>query len=336
MLPSLAYVGGEHITLPLASKNPFTIWRNAKRLEKIIRAQQVDIVHARSRAPAWSACIAAKRTGIPLVTTFHGVYGLQPKIKQKYNAVMTKGERVIAISYFVARHIAEHYQVEPSRLRIIHRGVDLTLFDPNRIVPQRMVDLVTKWRIPDDLPIIIMPGRITRWKGQHVLIEALAKLPHRHFFCLLVGDDMGHLNYRREIETRIMELGLEGHIRLGGNTTHMAETYMLADLIVAPSIEPEAFGRVPIEAQAMGRLVIATNHGGACETIIDRQTGWLVKPNNAEDLSHAIAEVLALPKQEKERIGMQAMEHVRAHFSADVMCHKTLGVYWELIGKNYE
>ena len=197
MLPSLAYVGGEHITLPLASKNPFTIWRNAKRLEKIIRAQQVDIVHARSRAPAWSACIAAKRTGIPLVTTFHGVYGLQPKIKQKYNAVMTKGERVIAISYFVARHIAEHYQVEPSRLRIIHRGVDLTLFDPNRIVPQRMVDLVTKWRIPDDLPIIIMPGRITRWKGQHVLIEALAKLPHRHFFCLLVGDDMGHLNYRR-------------------------------------------------------------------------------------------------------------------------------------------
>ncbi len=335
MVSSVAYVGGEHITLPLAAKNPWTIWKNARKLEKIIRDYKVDIIHARSRAPAWSAYIAAKRTGIPFVTTFHGVYGLNPAIKKIYNAVMTKGKRVIAISHFVAGHIAEHYHVDPAIVRIIHRGVDLNAFDPARILPPRMIELVSKWRVPDDLPIIIMPGRITRWKGQHVLIEALAQIPHRKFFCLLVGDDMGHPNYRKEIEARISELGLEGHIRIAGNTPYMAEAYMLADIIVAPSIEPEAFGRVPVEAQAMGRAVIATSHGGACETVIDGQTGWLVDPDNAEDLSHTIDRVLQLSKPEKERIGAQAMAHVRTHFSADIMCSKTLEVYWELIGSRY-
>jgi glycosyltransferase involved in cell wall biosynthesis len=227
--------------------------------------------------------------------------------------------------------------MDASKLRIIHRGVDLNLFDPDHIMPQRMIDLSARWRLPEDHPpLILMPARITRWKGQHILIEALAKLPHRNFFCLLVGDDSGHPNYRKEIEDLILTRKLEGHVRIAGNTPYMAEAYMLADVVVAPSIEPEAFGRVPVEAQAMGRLVIATNHGGACETIIDGQTGWLVKPDDADDLARSIASALGLSKDEKERIGSQAHEHVHTHFSAEIMCHKTLEVYWELIGHNYE
>jgi glycosyltransferase involved in cell wall biosynthesis len=336
MVANVSYVGGEHIALPLASKNPFRIWRNAAALEKTIRERKVDLIHARSRAPAWSAWLAAKRTGTPFVTTFHGVYGLKPAIKKYYNAVMTRGDRVIAISHFVARHIAQHYHVGEDRLRIIHRGVDLNQFDPERIMPQRMIELARKWRVPDDLPLIVMPGRITRWKGQHVMVEALARLPHRHFFCLLVGDDMGHPNYRKEVEQSIRALGLEGHIRFAGNTPYMAEAYMLADIVVAPSVEPEAFGRVPVEAQAMGRLVIAANHGGTCETIVDGQTGWLVKPGNAGDLARAIECALRLPEPEKDRIRRQAIAHAREYFSAEIMCGKTLEVYWELIGKRYE
>lgn len=336
MVASLTYAGGEHIPLPLASKNPFRLWRNAAVLESIIRARKVDIIHARSRAPAWSAWLAAKRTGTPFVTTFHGIYGLQPTLKKYYNRVMTKGDRVIAVSQFVARHIAEHYHVEESRLRTIHRGVDLSQFDPARVPRQRMVDLAAQWRVADDLPIIVMPGRITRWKGQHVLARALAALPHRNFLCLLVGDDMGHPQYRHEVEDLIHALGMGGHMRFVGNTQHMAEAYMLADIVVAPSIEPEAFGRVLVEAQAMGRLVIASDHGGACETIIEGKTGWRVKPDDVNALSYAVAKALQLSREEKERIGMQAMAHVREHFSAEIMCAKTLQVYWELIGSRYE
>lgn len=333
MQTSLAYSGGEHITLPLASKNPVTIYENVSALEKVIKEYGVDIIHARSRAPAWSAWMAAKRTKTPFVTTFHGIYGLEPSIKKYYNAVMTKGDRVIAISNFVAQHIKDNYDVHPSKLRIIHRGVDLSLFSPERIKQQPMVDLATKWRIPDHLPLILMPGRITRWKGQHMLVSALSKLPHRNYFCLLVGDDLGHPDYRREIEKMISKLGLEGNVRIADNTTAMAEAYTLAEIVVAPSIEPEAFGRVPVEAQAMGRTVIAANHGGACETVIDGHTGWLVKPGDADDLARVIDGVLHLSLEDKENLRLNAMEHVRQHFSAQSMCDKTLQVYDELISK---
>jgi glycosyltransferase involved in cell wall biosynthesis len=336
MLPSLTYAGGEHITLPLNVKNPFRIWQNAALLEKIIRHRGVSLVHARSRAPAWSAWLAAKRVGVPFVTTFHGVYGLKPAIKQRYNEIMTRGDRVIAVSGFVAEHIAAHYTVDTNLIRVIHRGVDLKQFDPARILPPRMVELSTRWRLPDDVPLIMLPGRITRWKGHEVLVDALAKLPHRDFFCLFVGDDAGHPSYRMELEKRIFARGLEAHIRIAGNTPHMAEAYSLADIVVAPSVEPEAFGRVPVEAQAMGRLVISTNHGGACETVVNNETGWLVEPGNVDALAAAIHHALNLPPEEKQRISTQAMEHVRYGFSSEIMCQKTLEVYWELIGHHYE
>jgi len=331
MLPSLAYAGATHITLPLASKNPFIIWQNSAKLTKIINDYGVDLVHARSRAPAWSAYLAAKHTNKPFVTTFHGIYGLKPSPKKYYNEVMTKGDRVIAVSNFVARHIEENYAIDKAKLRVIHRGVDLEVFSPELVNSQRIADLVTNWRLPDDVPIILMPGRITRWKGQHILVEALAKLPHRKFFCLLLGDDMGHPDYRKEVEAQIVKLGLEGNIRVVGHTQAMSESYMLADIVLSPAIEPEAFGRVPVEAQAMGKIVISTNHGGACETISNGETGFLVKPNDAADLAQAIENVLNMSAQEKEIIGKQAIESVRKNFSADIMRSKTLDVYRELL-----
>ena len=331
MLPSLAYAGATHITLPLASKNPFIIWQNAAKLAKIINDYGVDLVHARSRAPAWSAYLAAKRTKKPFVTTFHGIYGVKPALKKYYNEVMTKGDPIIAVSNFVASHIKENYAINESKLRVIHRGVDLEVFSPDLINSQRIADLVTNWRLPDDVPIILMPGRITRWKGQHIVVEALAKLPHRKFFCLLLGDDMGHPDYRKEVEAQIVKLGLEGNIRVVGHTQAMAESYMLADIVLSPAIEPEAFGRVPVEAQAMGKIVIATNHGGACETISNGETGFLVKPNDAADLAQAIENVLNMSAVAKEIIGKQAIESVRKNFSADIMRSKTLDVYRELL-----
>jgi glycosyltransferase involved in cell wall biosynthesis len=336
MLPLINYAGAEHITLPLASKNPWRIWRNAGLLEKIIQRYEVDIVHARSRAPAWSAMLAARRAGVHFVTTFHGIYGLEPDIKRRYNEVMTRGERVIAVSEFVSKHILQNYPIDPSKLRVIHRGVEPAQFNPARIMPQRMVELTSRWRLPDEVPLILLPGRITRWKGHHVLVEALARLPHRHFFCLMVGDDAQHPHYRQELEKQIFARGLEAHVRMAGNTPYMAEAYALADLVVAPSIEPEAFGRVPVEAQAMGRLVIAADHGGACETVTDGETGWLVRPDDPLALSRAIERALALPNEERERIGRQAMAQAQERFSSEAMCLKTLSVYWELIGSRYE
>lgn len=336
LVSNVTFVGGEHINLPLATKNPLAMWRNSKSLEKIIRERKVDIVHARSRAPAWSAYYAAKNTGAHFVTTFHGVYNFKHDWKKRYNEVMTKGERVIAVSNFVANHITANYGLDNSLIRTIHRGVDLNVFDPVRVLPQRMVELATKWRLPDDLPVILMPGRITRWKGHHIVVDALDKVPHRNFFCLMLGDNVGHKDYHRELEQDIMRRGLGENIRMVAPTVHMPEAYMLAEIVVSPSVEPEAFGRVPVEAQAMGKLAIATSHGGACETVIDGETGWLATPGDSDELSKIITHALSLSNLEKNRIGIQAMQHVRNHFSAEVMCNKTMETYWELIHSKYE
>lgn len=333
MVSKVLYAGGQHFNMPLATKKPFEMIKNIARLEKVIRDKKVDIVHARSRAPAWSAYFAAKSAGAKFVTTFHGVYGLRPSIKKSYNAIMTKGERVIAVSHFVADHIRENYKVPEDKIRVIHRGADLNTFAPNKIMPRRMAELAKEWQIPDDdRPIIVVPGRITRWKGQDVCIAALALLKHKHFLCLLIGDYQKHPEYSDELSKMIHKLGLEGTVRMVGDTPYMAEAYQLATLVVAPSVEPEAFGRVAIEAQAMARPVIATKHGGAMETVMDNDTGWLVEPGNEEALAKAIEHALSLTKDEHERISQNAMWNAQTNFSTAVMQQKTLDVYRELLG----
>jgi len=330
MSKQLRRSGAEHITLPLASKNPITVWRNATKLANIIREQGVDIVHARSRAPAWSAWFACRWTGCRFVTTFHGTYGISGRFKKKYNSVMVQGERVIAISHFIEQHILANYDVDASRIRVIHRGVDLRLFTPDLFSHQRMDALIKEWRLPMDLPIILFPGRITRWKGQDVFLRAIAALPHRNFFAVILGDDKKHGNYRYELEALVTSLGLEEHVRMASHTQYITEAYMLARVVVATSIEPEAFGRVVLEAQAMGKPVIATNQGGPQETVIHGETGLLVPPGDVPELTKAIASAMDMDEALLKQVARSAMEQAQ-NFSLDTMCEKTLAVYAELL-----
>lgn len=330
MVHQLFRAGAEHITMPLASKNPFIIWRNAKKLATLIREQGVDIIHARSRAPAWSALLAARETGCKLVTTFHGTYNFHNKWKHKYNSVMVQGERIIAISNFIADHIRKNYEVDASKIRVIHRGVDLNLFTPDLFSHQRMDALIKEWRLPMDLPIILFPGRITRWKGQEVFLRALAALPHRNFFAVLLGDDKKRTGYKTELEALITVLGLEENVRFADHTQYITEAYMLARVVVATSIEPEAFGRVVLEAQAMGKPVIATNHGGPQETVIHGETGLLVPPGDVEALTKAIDRTMHLDEAMQKQIADSARTQAEK-FSLDAMCEKTLAVYEEIL-----
>ncbi len=281
MVRELERVGAEHIILPLATKNPRAMKRNADSLAQLIRDESVDLVHARSRAPAWSAKEAAARTGTPFITTFHGVYGLGPfGLKKLFNRVMAQGEIVIAISEFIRAHLIAEYQVDPARIRVIHRGVDVNLLDPNRVTPTRLIQLTSKWRLPESAPVIMLPGRLTSWKGHDVLIEALAELKRRRgsgvldIRCLMVGQDQGRVAYRAHIQRYANACGVEGNVQIIDDCNDLAAAYMATDVVVSASTRPEAFGRVVAEGQAMGRPVVAPSHGAAEEIIIPGVTGW--------------------------------------------------------------
>jgi glycosyltransferase involved in cell wall biosynthesis len=327
----IARAGGEHIELPVDSKNPVVIYNNILRLAALIERENVDLIHARSRAPAWSAFYAAKRTKRPLVTTFHGTYNARSYIKRAYNSVMTKGDRVIAISAFIAEHVRRFYGVPASRLRIIPRGVDVYRFNPANVSAERVVQLANEWRLTDGHPVIMLPGRLTRWKGQTVFIEAIAKLERRDIRCLIVGGDQGRQGYRRELEALVERHHLGEVVRIVDHCADMPAAYMLSDVVVSASIDPEAFGRVMIEAQALGRPVIASDHGGARETVVVDKTGWLVPPGDVEALSAAVAKVLALDQAARGRLSDAAITNVVENFTKQKMCAKTLEVYNEVL-----
>jgi glycosyltransferase involved in cell wall biosynthesis len=331
MVHELERSHAKHIKLPLAPKNPFTIWRNAARLVRVIRKHKVDIVHARSRAPAWSALWAARRTGARFMTTFHDTYSAESAWKRRYNSVMAKGQRVIAISQFVADHIRELYALGDSAIRVIPRGVDLSKFDPARVPAERKVKLIHDWNLPDDRPIILMPARLSRKKGHLVLVEALAKLKRNDICCLMVGDDGRKTAYRDNLIALIHECDLDGVVRLLPQTQDMPAAYSLAAVVVAPSIKAEGFGRVPVEAQAMGRPVIASDVGGFRETIVNGLTGLLVPPGDSQRLSVALGSALDLGTDDRDALAAEAMANIRAKFTREQMCAATLDVYRELI-----
>ncbi len=324
-------IGVHHATLPLASKNPLTVYRNIARLAEIIERHNVDIVHARSRAPAWSALAAARRTGRHFVTTFHSAYGRQGFLKRGYNGVMVRGELVIANSGFIADHLRTYYRVGDERLRVIPRGVDLAQFDPAAISPERLIRLAAAWRLPDGVPVIMLPGRPTRRKGHTLLIEAMAELGRDDVLCLMVGGTEGRDAYRLEIEGLVRRRGLEGVVRIVGPCDDMPAAYMLADVVVTPSLLPEAFGRVAAEAQAMGRPVVAAGHGGACEVVVDGETGWLARPGNAGALARTLARALELGTGEREALAARARAHIAAGFTVEGMCRRTLDAYIEVL-----
>ena len=327
----LKRAGGAHIKLPMASKNPFVMYRNVDRLVNVIQTHGVDIVHSRSRAPAWSAWFAAKRTGVHFVTTFHGAYNFSNGIKRRYNAIMAMGERVIASSEFIARHIRQNYKVDPARIRVIHRGIDLTRFDPDRVSAERVIQLATRWRLPDGVPIVMLPGRLTRLKGQVDLIEALTRLRDLQFLCVLVGSDQGRSAFRGELERLVARHGLESRVFMPGQCDDMPAAYMLADVVVCASTDPEAFGRVVSEAQAMGCPVVASDHGGVPEQVLDGHTAFLFPPRDREALAGALRRALCLGAPEREILSLAARTHARAHFSKDKMCNATLAVYREIL-----
>ncbi|HEX3500789.1 MAG TPA: glycosyltransferase family 4 protein [Stellaceae bacterium] len=331
MMHELTRHGATHITLPLASKNPLVMRGNIARLATLIEEHDIDIVHARSRAPAWSAWAASRRTDRHFVTTFHNAYGDATRLRRWYNSVMGRGERVIAISYFVADHAASVYGIGADRLRVIHRGVDLARFDPQHISAERLIQLAKRWRLPDDRPIVMLPGRLTRWKGQLDLVSAIAALGRRDLLCLLVGSDEGRPSFRRELETTIAARGLGEVFQLVDDCNDMPAALMLADVVVSASNRPEGFGRVIVEAQAMGRPVVATDHGGARETILPDETGWLVSPGDPQALADAIAEALSLSADERAILAERAIAHARAGFGIERMCAETLAVYREIL-----
>ncbi len=325
--------GTEHITMSVYSKNPFVMRKNADLLAKLIKEKNVDIVHARSRAPAWSAKWACEATGVPFLTTFHGAYNIGPfKIKKKYNKVMTDGVLTIAVSNFIKQHILDNYENVPAeKIRVIHRGADIERFDVTKVSQERLIALSKKWRIPEDMPVIMLPGRLTRWKGQLLMLEALSLMKHKDVRCLFVGSDQGRKRYRRELERKAKKLGLTAVVHFVDHCSEMDVAYMLSDIVVSASTDPEAFGRVVPEAQAMGRIVVGPDHGGATETIKDKETGFLFKHGDAKDLAEKLDMALDMSAQDKKTMSQKAVQSVRQEFSKASMCEKTLDVYREIM-----
>ena len=335
MADALVAEGLRHLQAPVAAKNPLTIWRNAARIAKAAEATGATLIHARSRAPAWSALIAARRLGLPFVTTFHGTYNFNGPLKRRYNSVMTRGDRVIAISAFIAGHIAANYRCPVEKVRVIHRGIDTALFDPAAVDPARVAALRAAWQLDGKAPVVMLPARLARWKGHAVLIRALAEL-RADAVALMVGG-AGHHDYRMEMQALATELGIGARVRFVGDCRDMPAAYALADVVASASTDPEAFGRVTVEAQAMACPLVAPAHGAAPETLIDLAaapdagTGWLVAPGDPPALAATLDRALALTPAERAAIGARGRANAVAHFSREAMCAATLRAYAELV-----
>jgi glycosyltransferase involved in cell wall biosynthesis len=328
MVPMVEAAGGIHIALPLMTKDPLGIWRNARRLEALIRQHHVSIVHARSRAPAWSAWLACQRTGVPFVTTYHGTYSENLPFKRQYNAVMARGEIIIAASRYIAGLIADRHQVDPARIRVIPRGVDPSEFDPDAISSDRIAKLARDWRLPDGARTVVLPGRLTSWKGHTILLDAIARLGRQNVLCVLVGSPQGRHHYVRQLERQAIRLGIADRLRVVGQCDDMPAALRLSDVVVHASTQPEAFGRVVIEAQAMRRPVIAANLGGPVETVRHGVTGWHVPPGDPDALAAAIDQVLELDPAAREALGQRARAAVP---TVRAMQKATLSVYESIL-----
>lgn len=329
LVKELEAFGVEHFTLPLDSKNPFTVRRNSSRLAKIAKDGGFTLMHVRSRAPAWSVRRASRVSGVPFIATWHGLYGTEPKwLKLPYNRVMLSGLRTIAVSDCVRRHIIDVYGADPERIVRIHRGADVDTFRPDAVADSDAAAFKASLGFASATPVITLPGRLTYWKGQKDLVSALALMRHSDVGVLLVGSDQGRTDYTAELKAMASALPEGKKVVFLEHTDAMARVYKMSDIVVsASSAQPEAFGRVIPEAQATGRIVVGTAHGGACETIADGETGFLVPPADPAGLAAALDRVLDLPEEEKSRISAAAVESVRNNFSVAKMCAKTLELY---------
>jgi glycosyltransferase involved in cell wall biosynthesis len=343
----VASAGGEFIPFAAATKNPLHILWNAHLIARMIADEGIDLLHARSRAPAWSTLIAAHHMGKPFVTTYHGAYSEKNRLKKAYNAVMAKGDVVIANSEYTKRLIVERYGTSADRIRVVYRGVDGASFDPATVLEERKAALRKRWNIAPGTPVILQPARLTPWKGQSTVIEAARRLDADGRLggavVVLAGDEQGRTSYRERLESELEAAGLDGKVILPGHVDDIPAALALSCLAVVASIEPEAFGRVATEAQVMGCPVVATDIGAPPETVLapphvppEETTGWLVPPGDAERLADAMAEALALTPEARAAMGARARARVLARFSLDSMCRHTLAVYDQLLGTRLE
>jgi glycosyltransferase involved in cell wall biosynthesis len=344
LAPRVTAAGGELVAFPAATKNPIRMLANAR---AIARIEGVDLIHARSRAPAWSALAAARRTRVPFVTTYHGAYGETNAAKRLYNGVMARGDVVIANSGYTADLIAQRYGTSRQRIAVIHRGVDTRRFDPATIEVSRVTALRARWGVDDATRVVLQMARLTGWKGQGVLIEAAAQLKAagklQGTVVVLAGDAQGRTTYLETLRAQVAQAGLEGHVRFAGHVEDVAAAFLAAHVAVVASTEPEAFGRAAIEAAAMGCPVIATAIGAPPETVLAEPaveenvaTGWLVPPGHAGALASRLAGALALAGVERAAMGSRARTHVLAQFTVEAMQRRTLEVYDRLLGTTLE
>ncbi|MCB1492215.1 MAG: glycosyltransferase family 4 protein [Rhodobiaceae bacterium] len=334
----------EWIRFPAASKNPVRIVLNAVRLRKMLRREGIDLVHVRSRAPAWSALMAVHNTGVPLVTTYHGAYTEDHSVKRLYNSVMARSTAVIANSGYTARLVMRRHGPQPGSLHVVPRGIDLAEFSTDKVDAERIATLRRAWRLTGSERVILLPARMTGWKGHTVMIEAAALLRESgvgNLAVVLAGDAQGRLGYIESLRARIAELDLESMVHIVGYCHDMPAAYMLANAAVVTSTEPEAFGRTAVEAQAMGCPVVVSDTGATPETVLappeveDRlRTGWRVPVGSARDLAEALKQVLTLDPNAVSDLSARARHHVVSRFSLEVMAASTLTIYDSILGSN--
>jgi len=325
--------GGELLRLPVHRKSPLAMATNAWRLARLIRREGVSLVHVRSRAPAFSALWAARAAGVPIVATYHGIYAARTALKRWYNAVMTRGDLVIANSAFTRRHVLDQHQVDPVRVVVAPEGIDTHLFDPAKVSPERITAQRAAWGLsPEHLaPVILQAARLTGWKGQRLAITALAGMNADRGAVLILAGKAESAREAEALRAMAAQAGLGDRVRLVGALADMPAAYLAADLVIAPSQAPESFGRGVVEACAMGRLVLASPLGATEETILDGETGWLVAAADPEAWTQAISAALDLPSQALGEIGARARARVERLYSLEAMKEAHFAIYQRLV-----
>ena len=326
------------IKLPVQSKNPLIIFFNFLALIGIILFNNISIVHARSRAPAWSCLFAAKLTGRKFVTTFHGTYNFKSKLKQFYNSVMVRSDLIIAGSNFIFSHIKQNYSKyldTKKKLLVIFRGINVDYFDPSTKLDVDEIKLLKKWQIEKDKKIILLPGRLTEWKGQEVFLDAInlvnIELGYEAFYAVILGSDQGRDLYKKKLIRLTEQHRMTNQIKFIDHCKDMALAYKVSDIVVSASIEPEAFGRVAVEAQSMEKPIIASNIGGSNETVVDEKTGFLFESNNAKSLSQKILKTLFLDEVSIKSMGIEGRKNIIKKFNVEKMCFSTYSEYKRIL-----
>ncbi len=333
MVSQITRNGGIHYDLDVHTKNPLKWPKIRSQLQLILESENVDLIHFCSRVPAWIGVPIGANLNIPVITSVHMRFRKSNFFKKYYNSILTKGKFIIAISKHIEKSIITSFPKVSGKIKIIHRGVDLELFNPSKINPARIIAQSKQLNLKDNVPVIIMAARPAMWKGYQVLIKALSKVKY-DFQCVMIGAGDGNQKFQNILIKKIINSNLETKIKLINSTRDIQAALILGDLIIMPSLTPEPFGRIVLEAQALGKIPIAFDHGGASETIIDGKTGFLAEPLNVESLSEKISFVLSLEPQKREKIGEFAKKIVSKNYSHDRMCNLTISLYKQSIAEH--